>query len=184
MQEDIAILMNSIAMRSCESSYKKLFSMLFFPLTRFAYCILKSRQQAEEVASDVLLMLWQRRHSLAGVKNIKSYAFISANNISLNLLKKKQPECVSLDDVDLDVRINIHTPEDILINAELKKRLEQSINTLPAKGKLVFKLVKEDGFSYKEVAEIMNISVKTVDAHLTSSIKKLCLILKEEFNLA
>lgn len=159
--------------------------MFFGPLTRFALCFLKSRQLAEEVASDVMLILWQRREELTAVKNVRSYAFITTKNLSLNAIKKdSKRKFTSLDELDVNVHLNIRSPEQLLINDELRKRLEETINRLPEKGKLVFKLIKEDGFSYKEVAEIMDISVKTVDAHLVSSIKKLMVILKDEFNLA
>lgn len=185
MYDEIAILIDSMAKRNCETSYRRLFTILFGPLTRFSLCFLKSRQLAEETASDVMLVLWQRRVELTAVKNVRSYAFITARNLSLNTLKKDSSrKFTSLDDLDVNVHLNIRTPEQLLINDELRKRLEETINTLPEKGKLVFKLIKEDGFSYKEVAEILNISVKTVDAHLVASIKKLMVILKDEFNLA
>lgn len=185
MYDEIAILIDSMAKRNCETSYKKLFNLLFPPLKRFSFFLLKSSQLAEEIASDVMLVLWQRRKELTAVKNVRSYAFIIAKNLSLNALKKDSGrQFISLDDLDLNVHLSIKSPEQLLINGELRKRLEETINMLPEKGKLVFKLVKEDGFSYKEVAEIMDISVKTVDAHLVSSIKKLMLILKDEFNLA
>ncbi|RZL07817.1 MAG: sigma-70 family RNA polymerase sigma factor [Pedobacter sp.] len=185
MYDEIAILIDSMAKRNCETSYRRLFTLLFSPLTRFSMCFLKSRPQAEEIASDVMLVLWQRRLELNAVKNVRSYAFITARNLSLNIIKKdSQRNFISLDDLDINVHLHIRTPEQLLINDELRKRLEDTINTLPEKGRLVFKLVKEDGFSYKEVAEILNISVKTVDAHLVASIKKLTVILKDEFNLA
>jgi len=185
MYEETAILIDNMVKRNCETSYRKLFTLLFSPLTRFALCFLKSRQRAEEIASDVMLILWQRREELATVKNVRSYAFIMAKNLSLNAIKKDSSrKFISLEDLDVHVHLHIRTPEQLLINNELKKRLEETINALPEKGKMVFKLIKEDGFSYKEVAAIMDISVKTVDAHLVSSIKKLMVVLKDEFNLA
>lgn len=185
MYDEIAILIDSMAKHNCKTSYRRLFTLLFGPLTRFSLCFLKSRQLSEEIASDVLLILWQKREELTAVKNVRSYAFITAKNLSLNVIKKdSNRKFISLDDLDVSVHFHIRSPEQLLINDELRKRLEETINTLPEKGKLVFKLIKEDGFSYKEVAEIMDISVKTVDAHLVSSIKKLMVILKDEFNLA
>jgi len=88
-----------------------------------------------------------------------------------------------LDDIEVDVIFDTQTPEQILINDELKKKLEVAIQALPTRCKLVFKLIKEDGLSYKEAADILNISVKTVDAHLVTSIKKLTSTLRVEFHL-
>ena len=122
--------------------------MLFGPLTRFALCFLKSRQVAEEIASDVMLILWQRRQELTAVKNVRSYAFITAKNLSLNAIKKdSKRKFTSLDDLNVNVHLHIRSPEQLLINDELRNRLEETINMLPEKGKLVFKLIKEEGFS-------------------------------------
>ncbi|MNY30490.1 ECF RNA polymerase sigma-E factor [compost metagenome] len=83
----------------------------------------------------------------------------------------------------MEVALDSLNPEQLLINGELKKKLEQATQSLPGKCQLVFKLIKEDGLSYKETASILNISVKTVDAHLVTAVKKLTTILKMEFNL-
>jgi RNA polymerase sigma-70 factor (ECF subfamily) len=177
-------IVNKLALDNNEESYKILFSQLFGPLRQFSFCLVKSYELAEEIASDVMFILWQRRTDLLMVKDIQSYAFIVARNLSLNMIKKNlKTDTISIDDISIDIFLHNDTPEQILISAELKSKLEDSINQLPPKGKLVFKLIKEDGFSYKEVAEILNISVKTVDAHLVTAIKKMTVLLSKEFNL-
>jgi RNA polymerase sigma factor (sigma-70 family) len=175
---------NQLAIDNSEASYKLLFKCLFNPLKRFSFCLLKSHQLAEEVASDVLFILWQRRLDLLLVKNVYAYSFIIARNLSLNVIKKNlKADTLSLDDLSVDIFLDNDTPEQILISTELKIKIEQTVNQLPPKGKLVFKLIKEDGLSYKDVAEILSISVKTVDAHLVSAVKKITLVLNKEFNL-
>ena len=178
-------IINELATSNSESSYKLLFNYLFDPLQRFAYCLLKSRELSEEVASDVMFILWQRRADLLLVDNVQAYAFIIARNLSLNIIKKNsKSDVVSIDDISIDIFLDNNTPEQILISTELRAKIEMAIDKLPPKGKLVFKLIKEDGFSYKEVAEILNISVKTVDAHLVSALGKITVVLNKEFNLA
>jgi RNA polymerase sigma-70 factor (family 1) len=182
---DLTTLVSNIAVNNCEKSYKQLFKILLAPLTKFSYCLLKSREQAEEVASDVLINLWKSRHRLTEIENIRVYSFIAARNLSLNLISKhSKRDIISLDDIEVDMVFDVLTPEQILINDDLKRKLEFAIRALPTRCKLVFKLIKEDGLSYKEVADILNISVKTVDAHLVTAIKKLTLTLRVEFNLA
>jgi RNA polymerase sigma-70 factor (ECF subfamily) len=70
------------------------------------------------------------------------------------------------------------SPESLLITRELQTRVQEAIDQLPPRCKLIFKLIKEDGLSYKEVAAILEISVKTVDAQLCLAFKKLALILQ------
>lgn len=177
-------IVNRLAIDNSEEAYKALFSHLFGPLKQFSYCLLKSSELAEEVASDVMFILWQRRTDLLLVNDINAYAFIIARNLSLNIIRKNtKTDTVSIDDISINIMLHNETPEQILISSELKNILQETINQLPPKGKLVFKLIKEDGFSYREVADILNISVKTVDAHLVTAIKKVTAILSKEFNL-
>ena len=92
-------------------------------------------------------------------------------------------ETISIDEISIEVFLNHETPEQLLITAELKLALEESINQLPPRAKMVFKLIKEDGLSYKDVASILDISVKTVDAHLVTALKKIAVLINKEFHL-
>ncbi|WP_449435386.1 sigma-70 family RNA polymerase sigma factor [Pedobacter steynii] len=180
---DLNSLISHIALYNNENAYEKLFKSLFPSLYRFCFYLLKSRELAEEVASDVMITLWRDREKLTEIKNIKVYAFVIARNLSLNVLNKhSKQEWVSLDDIEFEIILDNLNPEQILINDELKKA-RSSNRKAPSQCKLVFKLIKEDGLSYKETASILNISPKTVDAHLVTAIKKMSNVLKAEFNL-
>ena len=182
---DLNDLISHIVTYNSETAYKQLFKSLFPLVYRFSYCLLRCREQAEEVASDVLITIWRNRHKLLEIQNIKVYAFVIARNLSLNILSKNlNRKFVSLDDIEVDLVISSMNPEQILINEELKDKLEEATQTLPSRCKLVFKLIKEDGLSYKETAAILNISTKTVDAHLVTAVKKLTAILQVEFKLS
>jgi RNA polymerase sigma-70 factor (family 1) len=184
MSNPLPELLSYIALHNNQDAYKQLFKILFPSLFRFSFCLLKSRELAEEVASDVMITLWRNRVNLHHVENIKVYAFVIARNLSLNTLNKHNRHVhISIDDIDVKIFSDNLTPEQIFINDELKKKLEMATQALPARCKLVYKLIKEDGLSYKETATILNISIKTVDAHLVTAIKKLTTVFKSEFNL-
>ncbi|MCX2477629.1 sigma-70 family RNA polymerase sigma factor [Pedobacter sp. MC2016-15] len=181
---DLAKLISHITLYSSENAYRQLFGILYPSLYRFCYCLLKSRELAEETANDVMITLWRNRGKLTEIQNIRVYTFVIAKNLSLNLLNKgSRQQLLSLDDVKLDIVLDTLNPEQLLINGELRQKLENATQSLPNRCKLVFKLIKEDGLSYRETAEILNISVKTVDAHLVIAVKKLTSILKKEFKL-
>ncbi|MEJ5962005.1 RNA polymerase sigma factor [Pedobacter immunditicola] len=181
---DLNHLVSKIALDNNQHAYKQLFKLLFPSLFRFSFSLLKSRELAEEIASDVMLALWKSRLRLLEIENIKVYAFVIARNLSLNALNKiSKQTVVSIEDIAIEVFLDNLTPEQIFINDELRKKLEIAIQALPNRCKLVFKLIKEEGLSYKDAAIILNISTKTVDAHLVTAIKKLTSILKAEFNL-
>ena len=182
---DLTDIVNAVAIHDSYAAYKKLFGLLFPSIKRFSYSLLKSPQLAEEVASDVMITLWRKRKTIPAVSNIKAYAFVIAKNLSLNILKKNSDgRIISLDDISIDLRIDNATPEWILINDELRKNLNDAINELPAQCKIIFKLVKQDGLSYKDVAEVLDISVKTVDAQLVIANRRLSVSIRKEFNLA
>jgi len=169
---------------SSESAYEELFNLLYHPLKKFAFCMLHSNEEAEEVAEDVLITLWIKRKTLTEIKNLHVYTFIIAKNLSLNIIKKNsKSKTSSLDEIDVSFFFDNSTPEQIIIDNELKRRLENAIQSLPPKCQLVFKLAKENNLSYREIGEILSISVKTVDAHLVAATQKLAKIFKEEFQI-
>lgn len=181
---DLNELLRHIAVFNNEQAYEQFFKALFPILKRFSFALLKCNETAEEVASDTLFKLWEKRENLSEIKNIKVYALVLAKNQSLNILKHSlKKEIVSVDDIDIEIVFDSPTPDQILIYEELQNKLRVAVDSLPNKCKMVFKLIKEEGLSYKETAELLNISVKTVDAHLVAAIKKITIALKLEFNL-
>lgn len=179
---DIDALLYGISVKGDESYYIELFNIFFPPLMRYAYCFVKSRELAEEVASDVMIAVWENRQKLHEIDNIKVYLFFIAKNKCLNILKSKyNRETISLDDVNVNIVFNGANPEQLCINSEILRKVEQAVNALPQRCKLIFKMVKEEKMSYKEVAEILGISVKTVDAQLVTALKKITLAVRLEY---
>ncbi len=151
----------------------ELHEVFFSPLHRLIYSLVHNREVAEELASDVFVQLWRGRHRLSSVENPEVYLFVSAKNRALTYLRSEKSmalEIGSLSDFDLVLERN---PEDILISSEMIARINLAIAELPVRCKLIFMLVKENGLKYREVAEILDISVKTVEAQMNIAFKKL-----------
>ena len=167
-----------------DPSFQKLFQCLFKPVLRFVVGFVKSVEAAEEITGDVFYQLWKNREKLREIQKTKYYVFTIARNLSINYLKKQSGRKeISLDDVDIDMYVDNNDPELLLISNELQIKLQKIIDCLPKQCKLVFKLVKEDGFTYKQTAEILNISVRTVNAHMVAAVKKLYQELKNEYKV-
>lgn len=152
----------------------------FDRLYKFAFSILHSAEFAEEAVNDVFLNIWQKRSTLKSITNLSSYLFISTKNTSFNYLSKFRKERnTSLDDVLVRFEVDELTPETAFFTAEVRNEIEQAINQLSPKTKLVFQMAKVEGMKYKEIADILNISVNTIDNHIATAVKKLGHILKD-----
>jgi RNA polymerase sigma-70 factor (family 1) len=182
--KDLPDIVRRLSAHSTESAYEELFHLLYLPVKKFALCMLHCNEEAEEVAGDVLVTLWRKRKSLQEIKNVYVYALVIAKNLSLNVIRKKsKSKITSLDNIDVGFYFDSSTPEQLIIDNELKRRIESAIQSLPPKCQLVFKLAKENRLSYKEIGEILSISPKTVDAHLVTATRKLAQIFKAEFQI-
>lgn len=163
-----------IALYDEEAAYKELFCLFYKPLLRFAYTFCHSNEMAEEIVSDVFISIWQRRTTLEEINNLKVYLYISTKNAALKYLLKQQKQvAITIDDLQVELQSQYNDPEQLMMTAEMMARVEQAISHLPPRCKLVFKLIKEDGLRYKEVAEILGISVKTIDNQLAIALQKI-----------
>jgi RNA polymerase sigma-70 factor (ECF subfamily) len=172
--ENIVELQRRIALYDDEPAYKEVFFTYYSPLIRFAQTFVGEKQSAEEIVSDVMMKIWEKRKDLPAIDNLRVYLYISTKNTSLNYLaRQKKAEIVSIEHLNLDFPSNSLNPEQLLITKEMMRRIHNAINTLPPRCKLVFKLVKEDGLPYKEVADILDISIKTIDNQLAIALRKI-----------
>ncbi len=170
----IQYLQGLIARDEDQQAYKELFTELYAYLYHFAFSFVRSKQSAEEVLSDVFIKVWEKRRELEKITNLKVYLYVATRNIALNYAEKqKKTATQNLDEFAAGIKSLHFNPEELLITAEMMARIQKAIDDLPAKCKLVFKLVKEDGLKYKEVAEVMSISVKTVENQLAIALRKI-----------
>jgi RNA polymerase sigma-70 factor (ECF subfamily) len=157
-----------------ETAFREFYKENVFKLFQFAFAFVQSKELAEEIVNDVFLKLWQKRSKLDTIENINVYLYVAIRNTAANYLRK----AASRKRIDIERLTVSHfylspDPEQVMVTDELRKAIEQSINQLPPKCKLIFKLVKEDGLSSQEVAAILKLSYKTVNTQLTIALKKL-----------
>jgi len=163
-----------IALNEDTAAYKKLFLCYYPRLLAFSLAITHCKESSEEVVSDVFLKIWNMRKALLHVENFHLYLYISTKNSSLNYLaKQKRSKVFSLDDVNAEIKSLYYDPEQLMITSEMFKRIAAAVQALPPKCRLIFKLVKEDNLSYKEVAELLHLSVKTIEAQMTIALRRL-----------
>lgn len=171
---DITVLQQKIAAENDQQAYKTLY-LHFQPwLYQFAYSFIKSHELAEEIVSDVFIRIWQKRTQLLEVENLRLYLYVSTKNYALNYLQKmRRSRVFNLDDLSVEITSIQANPEQLLITKEMHDRVTLAVSQLPLRCRMIFKLVKEDGLKYREVAELLGISIKTVEAQITLAVKKL-----------
>jgi RNA polymerase sigma-70 factor (ECF subfamily) len=161
-----------------QAAYKTLFESFYDRLHRLAYIITGSKELSEEIVSDVFIALWRNRSKACSILNLRVYLYVATRNTALNYQSRltNQP-ALSLDDLDIELSAPYDDPEQALITKEMEARIRAAIDSLPPRCKMVFKLVKEDGLSYKEAAQVLNLSVGTVDNQLVIAIRKIAAVM-------
>jgi len=177
MQKEVNI--NDLWERFTKGSDARSFEVLFHELNprliKFCTLYVHYRQVAEEIVSDVFVKCWMDRVQMQAVEKPETYLFIAVKNQALNYNKRfSSIQVVNIDDHDGGgILINEASPEMELEKKELIFKMDQAIGTLPRQCGIIFRLIKENGMKYKEVAEILNISHRTVHTQMLRAMKKM-----------
>ncbi len=155
-----------------QEQFKQLYLRYRPGLIAFAIGFVKNAEQAEEVVNDVFMGLWKQRETLEYTDELKSYLFTGVKNRCFNSLRKtKQLAETSIEDWDAPVQIA--DAEQRLQVMQLEQQIQFVINQLPPKCKQIFLLSRKEEMSYKQIAELMELSVKTVENQIGNALKVL-----------
>jgi RNA polymerase sigma-70 factor (family 1) len=173
--ETIAKSLSSQEARSNnEQTFEDLYRHYFVRLFRFCFSIVHTKEPAEEIVNDVFLQLWKRRDRLSEIDNLGVYLYVAVKNLSLNHLRNNQyPPTLEIEGrCDNYIQFNAD-PEALYCSSEAVRKVRTAIDKLPPRCKLIFSLIKEDGLKYKEVARLLGLSIKTVEAQLAIAVRKI-----------
>jgi RNA polymerase sigma-70 factor (ECF subfamily) len=159
-----------------EGALSELHNLYFYRLYKLACSIVGNKETAEEVTNDVFIKIWERRESLCDVANPEYYLLKCTRNRALEFLRSRRLtlECLE-DDYQPFIAEWEVTPEQLFISSEMVLHINRVINQLAPRCKLIFLLVKENNLKHREVAQLLDISVKTVEAQMTLALKKIAL---------
>jgi RNA polymerase sigma-70 factor (family 1) len=177
MQKEVNIndLWERITRDSDSKSFEVLFHELNPRLIKFCTLYVHYQQVAEEIVSDVFVKCWMDRAQMREVLKPETYLFIAVKNHALNYNKRfSSMQIVNIDDHPGGTQlVNSASPELELEKKELLFKMDQAISSLPKQCGIIFRLIKENGMKYKEVAEILNISPRTVHTQMLRAMKKM-----------
>jgi len=160
--------------QSNQKAFEDLYRLFFPRLYNFAMLYVHKKEAAEEIVNDVMVKIWEKRDTINTIENLETYLFVAIRNHCLNYLQKYSHYHVTIEpESGLAEVISINDPAKDLEWKEINLKLHLAIEQLPDQCRTVFKLIKEEGFKYKQVAEILNLSPRTVETQLFRAIKKL-----------
>lgn len=173
-KNDIQEWISEVSRNDDQRAFRYLFDHYYPKLVNYARYLLESKSASDEVISSVFIGLWNNRNRLKKIKNIDSYIFRAIKNKCLSYLRdvhRLQYEELNIEETQLVKAID--SPESSLINKEMRGEILNALDNLPPRCRLVFELVKQDGFKYKEVAELLDVSVNTVENQMGKAMSKL-----------
>ncbi len=154
------------ALRSDDpDALRQLMNTHWAPLVGFAHRILSGVGDPEDTVQTAFVRLWSRRYQLEETGSLRSFLYTIVRNASLDELRKRarRDEAQSKATPPLSPR----TPYEDVQGAELQRLAASAVARLPERRREVFRLVREEGLSYQEIAEIMDLSPQTVANHMS-----------------
>jgi len=149
-------------------------------LFRFAFRLLRNVEEAEDVVQDAMVKIWSKREEWEKWQNMEGYCMTITRHICLDRLRNRRMAPMSEDNA-LNISSSEKDPEEKMMDREMLNRIRRCMNTLPAPQQWVIHLREMEGFSYNEIAGILEMSLEQVKVNLfrgRNAIKKL--INKEE----
>lgn len=153
-----------------KKAYAHLFNSYYTPLCNYVYSYTKNTKQAEDIVQDSLLKIWENRHKIKPQHSVKNYLYKIAYNQFIDNDRKNKKHLNYIDEVKRKSLNNlIEKDDDFLENKKAIILFE--VQKLPPKCKEVFLLNKQNGLKYKEIAEELDISIRTVENHISKALK-------------
>lgn len=158
--------------RSDRLAFRKLFNNYYPRLLNYSFVIIKNHESAEDIVLEVLHSIWEKRDKLKWIERFETYLYVCTKNKTLDQIRKNSKFLnVSFSKPHYKEYITHQNPEIQYLNMELLDIVDIAILNLPEKTRLVYRLIKEDGLKYQEVADVLGVSVKTINNQLVCAVK-------------
>lgn len=168
--------------RGDENAFELLFRQYYRPLCGYAAGLLSDRDAAEEVVQQLFCRLWEKRESFQLTGSLRSYLFRAVHNAVMNEIKHEKVKQAHLQHQQHE-QPQQEQPATALRVKELEERIQAAIRQLPEQCRLVFRLSRFEGLSYREIAEVLGISVKTVENQMGKALKTMRIRLADYLHL-
>lgn len=166
----------NIDLEALSSGDTKAFDLLFtsyYPKVKsFLRNMLNDENEAEDLAQEAFIRLWQSRNQLSNVKNLNAYIYQTVKNILYTYLEKRKDIFMSEIDDNIDAVSN-EDIENIVFYHELEELINKTINDMPLQRKRVFYLSRWKGLNINDISLKLGISKRTVETHISLALANL-----------
>ena len=170
-QDEKYILLDLI--EGSELAFEKIYRLYSARLFGRLLKLVKSEQQAEEILQDVFLKIWELRRSIDPEKSFRSFLFKIAENKVHDFFRKVTRDKNLESQLTVFATADYSVIEPFLSGDENLKILQKAVEGLPPQRQQIFRLCKLEGKSYKEVSELLGISVSTISDHIVKGTKSI-----------
>ncbi len=156
--------------------FEMFFRAYYQPLCNYAYTFVQDRDEAEEIVQSAFLSVWEKRESIEIRTSLKSYLYTMVRNACLNVIKHEKIKQKHIGEELATAERSYDSVSQRVNSSELETRIQVSMEKLPEQCRLIFKLSRFEELKYAEIADQLNISVKTVENQIGKALK----IMREE----
>jgi len=164
--------------KGCVEAFEQIFKYHWHRLYVLAKVKLRSHEEAEEVIQNIFSILWEKRETLL-INNLSFYLQAAVKNRILNLIRSKISEEKYWSYYRTFIPQHQNVTENVVCFEDLNGAVEEAVNLLPEKSREVFKLSRMEGRSNAEIANLLHLSEKSIEYHLTKSLRELRVHLKD-----
>ncbi|WP_299781572.1 RNA polymerase sigma factor [uncultured Formosa sp.] len=161
-----------------EAAYKHLYKLYYSELCNYINTISGSMDVSKDIVQQAYIKVWNKRESLSIEYSLKKYMFRIAYNLFIDLKREHTKNNLLIEQLKYQV-VNDMVESPAVDFDKMLHLLITEVDKLPEQCKKVFLLGKKDGLKYREISEELNISIKTVERHMTKALKRLRENLKE-----
>jgi RNA polymerase sigma-70 factor (family 1) len=168
------------AMQSGEiPAFEMLFKTFYQPLCRYATSFLKDPDDAEEIVQAAFIGFWEKRETISIDTSVKSYLYRAVRNSCLNELKHEQVKQRYIAGETVMGEKLSESADHLAIHVELEDKIKAAIQRLPEQCRLIFTMSRFEELKYQEIADQLNLSLKTVENQMGKALKIMRAQLKE-----
>ena len=163
-----------------ETAFKQLFDLYAKKVYNFILSYVKDPAEAEDITQNVFIKIWEARRAIDFNRSFEGFIFTIAYRCTIDFFRQQEGKLkkIQLSDLDTDLMSSSMSSDDLVNHHQLESLYHRALQSLPPKRKEIFILSRHEGLSNNQIAQKLNISVKTVENQMTSALATLKALFK------